>query len=69
MLELEWTRSGKEAIEDRDYSYFSLMFLADKEGRPVGLPAAGAIGALALFWRLSAPTSCAASASSCLRRR
>jgi phage I-like protein len=46
MLELEWTRSGKQSVEGRDYSYFSPSFQIGANGEPAGLPESGAIGAL-----------------------
>ena len=46
-LRLEWTAAGREAIEGRNYSYFSPEFILDKKsGEPVGIPATGAIGSL-----------------------
>lgn len=50
VLALDWTGSGREAIEGRDYSYFSPTFLFLKAGdglvRPSGLAKTGAIGGL-----------------------
>ena len=46
MLELEWTGAGSRAVTDKDYSYFSPTFLLAADGKPAGLPAVGAIGAL-----------------------
>ena len=47
MLELEWTASGKSAIEGKDYSYFSPLYsMSRSTGEPVGLEKDGAIGAL-----------------------
>jgi phage I-like protein len=47
VLEVEWTKSGKEAIEGKDYSYFSPSFMASKkDGAPIGLPMHGEIGSL-----------------------
>jgi hypothetical protein len=46
MLELEWTRAGKAAVEGRDYSYFSPTFMLNEDGDPSGLPTSGSIGAL-----------------------
>ena len=45
-LELEWTKGGREAVEGRDYRYFSPTFGLDSKGNPTGLPSTGAIGAL-----------------------
>jgi phage I-like protein len=45
-LELEWTRGGQQAVEGKDYSYFSPSFLVSEDGKPLGLPDTGAIGAL-----------------------
>jgi phage I-like protein len=46
VLALDWTSSGRQAIEGRDFSYFSPEFLIQDDGTPGGLPAKGAIGAL-----------------------
>jgi len=45
MLDVEWTNAGREAVEGKDYSYFSPSFLV-KEGIPFGLPKRGEIGSL-----------------------
>jgi len=46
MMELEWTGSGKRAIDARDYSYFSPTFHLGDNGLPVGLPSTGPAGSL-----------------------
>lgn len=47
ILEVEWTKSGKEAVEGRDYSYFSPTFYRDKKtGKPLGLMPHGEVGSL-----------------------
>lgn len=46
VLDVEWTKAGQEAIEGKDYSYFSPTFLVDKNGKPKGLPVRGEIGSL-----------------------
>lgn len=47
ILEVDWTKSGKEAIEGKDYSYFSPTFYRDKKtGKPLGLMPSGEIGSL-----------------------
>ena len=46
MMELEWTGSGKQAIDARDYSYFSPTFHLGDDGIPVGLPSTGPAGSL-----------------------
>ena len=46
MMELEWTGSGKQAIDARDYSYFSPTFHLGDDGVPVGLPSTGPAGSL-----------------------
>jgi len=47
VLDLEWTKSGAEAIAGKDYSYFSPSFMASKgTGLPIGLPTHGEIGSL-----------------------
>lgn len=46
-LEVEWTSAGKDAIEGRNYSYFSPEVMVDKDtGQFIGLPDVGAIGSL-----------------------
>ena len=45
MLDVEWTKAGREAIEGRDYSYFSPSFLV-RNGIPFGLPKRGEVGSL-----------------------
>jgi hypothetical protein len=46
-LEVEWTEAGRQAIEGRNYSYFSPeVFMDRKTGKIVGLPPIGPIGAL-----------------------
>jgi phage I-like protein len=45
-LELEWSKGGKEAVEGKDYRYFSPTFNIGPDGSPSGLPESGAIGAL-----------------------
>jgi phage I-like protein len=45
-LELEWSRSGKENVEGKDFKHFSPTFQIDKDGYPTGLPESGPIGAL-----------------------
>jgi phage I-like protein len=45
-LTLEWSRSGRENVEGRDFKHFSPTFKIDKNGYPTGLPESGAIGAL-----------------------
>jgi len=46
MAEVEWTGSGKKAVDAKDYSYFSPTFLLSDDGLPSGLPQTGPIGAL-----------------------
>ena len=45
MLDVEWTKAGREAIEGKDYSYFSPSFLI-RDGIPFGLPKRGEVGSL-----------------------
>jgi hypothetical protein len=46
-LEVEWTKAGSEALEGRNYSYFSPEIMIDREtGQFTGLPNSGAIGSL-----------------------
>lgn len=46
VLDVEWTQAGRNAIEGKDYSYFSPTFLVDDNGTPIGLPMRGEIGSL-----------------------
>lgn len=46
MLELEWTSSGRAAIEGRDYSYFSPLFMIGNDGKPAGLHPKRPLGGL-----------------------
>lgn len=46
VAEIEWTGAGKDAIEAKNYSYFSPCFKLGENGEPVGLPEFGALGAL-----------------------
>ena len=47
ILEVDWTKAGQEAIEGRNYSYFSPTFYRDKKtGKPLGLMPHGEIGSL-----------------------
>ncbi len=45
-LELDWTKTGRESVEGKDYRYFSPTFNIGSDGSPSGLPESGAIGAL-----------------------
>ena len=45
VLEGEWTQAGRQAVEGKDYSYFSPSFLL-KAGIPLGLPKRGEVGSL-----------------------
>jgi len=45
LLDVEWTRAGREAIEGKDYSYFSPSF-RQLNGIPSGLTMRGEIGSL-----------------------
>ena len=45
MLDVEWTRAGREAIDGKDYSYFSPSF-RQLDGIPSGLTMRGEIGSL-----------------------
>ena len=45
VLDVEWTQAGKNAIEGKDYSYFSPAFLLSN-GKPVGLEKHGEVGSL-----------------------
>lgn len=45
MCSLEWTKSGKEAIEGKDFSYFSPEFLPDRDNGAI-LRVPGPIGGL-----------------------
>ncbi|MEM1085940.1 MAG: phage protease [Verrucomicrobiota bacterium] len=46
ILAMEWSKSGKEAIEGKDYSYFSPTFLLGDDGAPNGLPKRGPVGGM-----------------------
>lgn len=46
MLEVDWTGSGQAAVQARDYSYFSPLFLIDDQGRPTGLHDQRPVGGL-----------------------
>lgn len=46
ILSLDWTASGRSAIQGGDYGYFSPAFLVDGRGVPSGLPDKGEIGSL-----------------------
>lgn len=46
MAALEWTGSGKAAIEGKDFSYFSPEFYLGDDGIPDGLPKRGPLGGL-----------------------
>jgi len=46
VLEMDWSGAGKEAIEAKNYRYFSPTVLIAKDGTPAGLPDSGPIGAL-----------------------
>jgi phage I-like protein len=45
-LRVAWTRSGKAAVEGKDYRYFSPALRVGHDGEIEGLPSNGAIGAL-----------------------
>jgi len=45
LLDVEWTRAGREAIDGKDYSYFSPSF-RQLDGIPSGLTMRGEIGSL-----------------------
>lgn len=46
-LELEWTKAGQDAIEGREYSYFSPELMFNRETKEIrGLPQLGSIGSL-----------------------
>lgn len=46
ILALDWSASGRAAIEGGDYGYFSPSFLMAENGEPVGLSDIGEIGSL-----------------------
>jgi phage I-like protein len=46
ILSLDWSNSGRSAIEGGDYGYFSPSFLMGENGEPVGLADIGEIGSL-----------------------
>lgn len=46
ILAIDWSNSGRSAIEGGDYGYFSPSFLMGENGEPVGLSDIGEIGSL-----------------------
>lgn len=46
MCALEWSASGRTAVEGRDVAYFSPEFYIDKNGIPNGLPDRGPVGGM-----------------------
>jgi len=46
MLEVEWTGKGRQAIEGKDYSYFSPTFFKAEDDSPAGIPERGPLGSL-----------------------
>lgn len=43
---VEWSKSGREAVEGRDARFFSPEFFIGRNGVPTGLPERGPVGAL-----------------------
>jgi hypothetical protein len=46
MATVEWSKSGRDAVEGRDARFFSPEFYIGKDGVPSGLPDRGPVGAL-----------------------
>lgn len=46
MVAVDWTRAGREAIEGRDFSYLSPVFLLGDDGVPDGLPERGPLAGI-----------------------
>lgn len=46
MAAMDWSKSGREAVEGRDVRYFSPEFYVDENGVPSGIPARGPLGGL-----------------------
>lgn len=46
MAAVDWSQSGRTAVEGRDVRYFSPEFYIDKQGIPNGLPDRGPLGGL-----------------------
>jgi phage I-like protein len=46
VLDVEWTSAGRNAIDGKDYSYFSPTFLIGKDGKPKSIAPRGEIGSL-----------------------
>lgn len=46
MASIEWSASGRAAVEGRDVMYFSPEFYVDRDGVPTNLPDRGPIGGL-----------------------
>lgn len=46
MASIDWSRSGRDAVEGRDVRYFSPEFFVNSKGIPTGIPATGPLGGL-----------------------
>ena len=46
VLDVEWTKAGRESVEGKEYSYFSPTFRVADNGTPIGLTQRGEIGSL-----------------------
>jgi len=46
VMALDWSKSGRESIEGKDFSYFSPRFDLGDNGAPTGLPDRGPVGGL-----------------------
>lgn len=46
MAAMDWSKSGREAVEGRDVRYFSPEFYVDDNGVPSGIPMRGPLGGL-----------------------
>jgi phage I-like protein len=46
ILDVEWTKAGRESVEGKEYSYFSPTFRISDDGIPEGLTQRGEIGSL-----------------------
>lgn len=46
ILRIDWSRAGRDAVEGKDFSYFSPSFLLGEDGVPAGLTGRGPVGGL-----------------------
>jgi phage I-like protein len=46
IMSMDWSKGGREALEGKDFSYFSPSFLLGEDGIPAGLDIRGPVGSL-----------------------